>query len=198
MIDPLPENQAVFIPASSRIAARTHFSPTRQPVAEKLQLGIYYANGTVEYVEKMHAVLIKDLAIPPGAPSHTRRRKKAFKEAANVTHFRVHMHLRGKSSKIIFHYPDGKSQTVFDLPRYSFRWQRYYYLAEPLKVAKGTVAEFVGVWDNSPQNPDNPDPTVWCTWGRRTVDEMFGSVAFYTPQTGLDRPLKVVNGRLAD
>ena len=79
------------------------------------------------------------------------------------------MHLRGKSSKIILHYPDGTQETVFDLPRYRFSWQRYYYLAEPLSVPKGTIAEFIGVWDNSEANPLNPNPTVWCGWGWKTT-----------------------------
>jgi hypothetical protein len=106
------------------------------------------------------------------------------------------MHLRGKSSKIILHYPDGRVQTVFDLPHYSFNWQRYYYLAEPLSVPKGTVAEFVGVWDNSVDNPNNPDPSAWCRWGPRTSDEMFGATIFYTPQEKLPVPLRVQNGRV--
>ncbi len=139
-----------------------------------------------------------DLRVPPGAKNYTLSREARFEEAANVTHFRVHMHLRGKSSKVIFHYPDGSSETVFDLPRFRFQWQRYYYLEEPIAVPEGTVAEFVGVWDNSADNPSNPNPKVWCVWGRRTKDEMFGGTVYYTPQRKLATPLRVENGRLVE
>jgi hypothetical protein len=194
--DPLPPGQAIRLPKSWRIAARAHFAPTRERVSEEMEVGIYFADGRIDSVQKPLGAMFLDLRVPPGASDHTQSETVAFPEAAYVTHFQVHMHLRGKSSKIIFHYPDGTSQTVFDLPRYRFSWQRYYYLAEPLPVPEGTLAEFVGVWDNSENNPLNPDPTVWCRWGRKTVDEMFSAMAFYTPQMKLEKPLEVENGRL--
>ena len=64
-----------------------------------------------------------------------------------------------------------------------------------MPVPKGTLAEFVGVWDNSEDNPLNPDPNAWCRWRPRTVDEMFGGTVFYTPQKKLAEPLQIVDGR---
>ena len=57
------------------------------------------------------------------------------------------------------------------------------------------VSEFVGVWDNSDANPQNPDPGAWCRWGPRTVDEMFGATVFYTPERKLPVPIRVERGR---
>lgn len=193
---PLPPNQAILLPKSWRIASQTHFGPTRKRVIERMSVGIYFADGVIDTVQKSLWVFITDLRIPPGVSDYTRSESIRFPEAALVTHFNVHMHLRGKSGRIIFHYPDGSKQIVFDLPRYRFTWQQYYYLAEPLTVPEGTVAEFIGVWDNSENNPDNPDPTVWCNWGPKTVDEMFGANVFYTPQKKLANPFEARNGRL--
>lgn len=64
-------------------------------------------------------------------------------------------------------------------------------------VPEGTVAEFIGVWDNSEDNPVNPDPT-WCNCGERTVDEMFTANVFYTPQAKLAKPVEVEDGRRTD
>ncbi len=197
-VDPLPDGQAIRLPKSWRVASRTHFKPTRERVVEKMELGIYFADGTIETVQKVIGVQFTKLRIPPGESDYTLSKKTRFVEAAHVSHFRVHMHLRGKSSKIIFHYPDGTSETVFDLPRYRFSWQRYYYLAEPKLVPRGTVAEFIAVWDNSANNPSNPDPTVWCSWGPRTVDEMFDANVFYTPEMKLASPLEIRDGRRID
>ncbi len=195
-VEPLPAGQAIRLRAGTRVVARTHFAPTRKSVIEQMEVGIYFADGIVEKMQKRIGIqFIRKIAIPPGAPEFALRGTKEFRENAEVTHFRVHMHLRGKSSRITFRYPDGRVETVFDLPRYSFNWQRYYYLAEPLRVPKGTVAEFVGVWDNSAANPDNPDPSAWCRWGPRSVDEMFGSTVFYTPERKLPVPLRVERGR---
>jgi hypothetical protein len=195
-VEPLPAGQAIRLRAGTRIVARTHFAPTRRAVVEQMEVGIYLADGVVERMQKRIGIqFVREIAIPPGAPDFTLRGTKKFREDAEVTHFRVHMHVRGKSSRISFRYPDGRRETVFDLPRYSYNWQRYYYLAEPLRVPKGTVAEFVGVWDNSDANPENPDPSVWCRWGPRTVDEMFGATVFYTPARKLAVPLRVERGR---
>jgi hypothetical protein len=196
--EPLPQGQAMRLRKSHRIASFTHFGPTQERLSEEMRLGIYFANGEVSSIQKPIGVSITRIRIPPGHKKWTARKKMVFEEAGLVSHFRVHMHLRGKSSKFIFHYPDGTSETVFDLPRYRFEWQRYYYLAEPFPVPKGTVVEFIAVWDNSAENPSNPDPTAWCVWGEKTTDEMYGGTVFYTPNQHLEPPLKIENGRQVD
>jgi hypothetical protein len=194
--DPLPAGQAIRLPAGDRMLARAHFAPTRKPESEQLEVGIYFANGLVEKVQKRVAIqFIRRLVIPPGDPDFTLAGRREFPESGVITHFRAHMHVRGKSSRILLRYPDGREETVFDLPRYNFNWQRYYHLARPLHVPKGTVALFEGVWDNSVLNPYNPDPTAWCRWGQRTSDEMFGATIFYTPDASLPVPIRVENGR---
>jgi len=198
LADPLPPGQAILLPKGWRVAGRTHFAPTRTRVSEEMALGIYHADGPIDSVQKNIAVFIGDLRIPPGKSDYTRTERMEFPEDAQLSHFRVHMHLRGKSAKFILNYPDGSKREIFDLLRYRFAWQRYYYLAEPLTVPKGTVAEFVGVWDNSAANPQNPDPTMWCFTGRRTIDEMFGATIFYTPLAKLAIPLRIEKGRRVD
>ena len=193
---PLPRGQAVRLPASHRVASMTHFAPTREDLSEEMRMGVYFADGEIDSIQQRLSVYSTSIRIPPGDSNWTTSEEKRFEEAGLVSHFNVHMHLRGKSSKIVFHYPDGSSETVFDLPRYRFEWQRYYYLAEPIFVPEGTTAEFIGVWDNSAGNPSNPDPTVWCNWGLRTIDEMFGAIVYYTPVEKLSTPLQIVNGRL--
>jgi hypothetical protein len=196
LTEPLPDGQAIRIPKGARIASRTHFGPTKEARSEQLELGIYFADGEIDSVQKPLGLQMPDLMVPPGEPNYRHSASVNFLQAALVSHFRIHMHLRGKAAQIIFHFPDGTQKTVFDLPRYRFGWQRYYYLAEPMPVPAGTRAEFVGVWDNSADNPLNPDPTAWCRWGSRTVDEMFGGTVYYTPQRKLAEPLLVENGRV--
>ena len=50
--------------------------------------------------------------------------------------------------------------------------------------------------NNSAANPDNPNPNVWCSWGLKTTDEMFGAAMYYTPTEKLAAPLLIENGRL--
>jgi len=39
-------------------------------------------------------------------------------------------------------------------------------------LPKGTVLIVTSTWDNTTENPYNPDPRQWVTGGDRSVDEM--------------------------
>jgi hypothetical protein len=67
------------------------------------------------------------------------------------------------------------------VPHYSFSWQLSYYPVKPIVLTKGTKIECTAHYDNSPNNPSNPDATKEVTWGDQSWDEMmlgFFDVAF--------------------
>ena len=83
-----------------------------------------------------------------------------------------HAHLRGKASKFTAHYPDGRDEILLSVPKYDFNWQTTYLLKSPKLLPAGTRLVFDMTWDNSAQNPANPDPTRTVPWGDQTWDEM--------------------------
>jgi hypothetical protein len=86
--------------------------------------------------------------------------------------FFPHMHLRGKDMTMIATFPDGRKETLLSVPHYSFDWQLSYYLDKPLFLPKGTTMEAVAHFDNSANNPSNPDPTKEVHFGEQGWDEM--------------------------
>jgi hypothetical protein len=58
------------------------------------------------------------------------------------------------------------------VPHYDFNWQIIYYLAKPLQLPKGARVEVTAHWDNSANNPNNPDPAKTVKWGDQSWDEM--------------------------
>ena len=58
------------------------------------------------------------------------------------------------------------------MPHYSFNWQLTYYLDQPIVLPKGTQLTATAYYDNSPNNPYNPDPNKEIYWGDQTWDEM--------------------------
>ena len=58
------------------------------------------------------------------------------------------------------------------MPRYDFGWQANYLLKQPLRLPAGTRIECDAHFDNSPGNPNNPDPSKWVNWGDQTWQEM--------------------------
>jgi hypothetical protein len=69
-------------------------------------------------------------------------------------------------------YPTGESETLFHVPRYDFRWQLFYNFTSAKPAPRGTRIEITGVFDNSANNPDNPDPKAEVHWGDQSWEEM--------------------------
>lgn len=55
---------------------------------------------------------------------------------------------------------------------YNFYWQMSYRLEHPRLLKAGTLLQAVGWFDNSKNNPHNPDPDAAVRWGDQTYDEM--------------------------
>lgn len=130
-----------------------------------------------------------DFRIPAGEANHIENVSREFDSEVMVISMVPHMHLRGKSAKYTAHYPDGSAEVILDVPKYDFNWQTAYEFAEPKVLPSGTTVELEMGWDNSPENPFNPDPTVNVTFGEPTTDEMmFGFMRYALTE----EPVKVV------
>jgi hypothetical protein len=84
----------------------------------------------------------------------------------------AHMHFRGKSMKTEAFYPDGHSEVLLNVPKYDFRWQQTYILKKQSFLPKGTRLSVTAYFDNSVNNPLNPDHTRTIRWGEPSDEEM--------------------------
>jgi hypothetical protein len=69
-------------------------------------------------------------------------------------------------------FPDGHHEVILDVPRYEFDWQNLYVLDRPKPMPEGTILHTEARFDNSADNPNNPDPRRAVTFGEQTWDEM--------------------------
>ena len=60
-----------------------------------------------------------------------------FRSGIVVRAFMPHMHLRGKAFKYELLTPDGKRETLLEVPRYDFNWQLRYELKKPRPLPGG-------------------------------------------------------------
>jgi hypothetical protein len=175
----LPEGVAVRIPKGMRFGINIHYGPNEKETSDRTSVGLYLADGLVKKNLRVMLGDRKDLKIPPGDPNYSLISQSTFNSDSLIRFFHVHMHLRGKSYAFRFTYPDGRVETVFDVPNYDFSWQRSYILTEPIRVPKGTKVDFIGTYDNSSKNRFNPDPSKTILWGEKTTDEMMQGRLFY-------------------
>jgi hypothetical protein len=112
------------------------------------------------------------LQIPPGEANYKIDATAIMRDNVDLVGMRVHMHLRGKSMMFRALYPNGESEILLDVPKYDFNWQPYYYLETPKALPRGTRIEASAVFDNSANNPFNPNPAATVAWGPQSWDEM--------------------------
>ena len=97
-----------------------------------------------------------------------------LKENTLITNFQPHFHLRGKAMEVKAILPDGSTQVVSYVGKFNFNWMTNYIYADDAAPVfpKGTVIQVSAWYDNTKNNPNNPDPDQWVGYGDRTVDEM--------------------------
>jgi mono/diheme cytochrome c family protein len=113
------------------------------------------------------------LDIPPNSLAFTEG-FTVLKENTIITNFQPHFHLRGKAMQVEAILPDGARQIVSYVGNFNFNWMTNYIYAEDAAPVfpKGTVIHVSAWYDNTKNNPTNPDPDQWVGYGDRTVDEM--------------------------
>ncbi len=180
-----PEGSAMRIPAGSQILFEMHYTPNGSEQMDRSYIGLKFtkADSVKNEVVGLEALNGK-LQIPPGDNNHMVNAEERFREDVTLLSLTPHMHLRGKAFRYEATYPDGKVETLLDVPKYDFNWQLRYEFAEPKLIPKGTVVKCTATFDNSAENPNNPDPSRRVTWGQQSWDEMM--IGFFT---GV-RPLK--------
>ncbi|MCI0379373.1 MAG: redoxin domain-containing protein [Gemmataceae bacterium] len=160
------------VPAGAKLVFEVHYTPNGTVQTDRSAVGVIYAKKPPEHRVESNILANMGLRVPPGAANHKGQFTFTFRDDALILSFMPHMHLRGTSAKYVATYPDGRTETLLSVPDFDFNWQSVYRFAEPLAIPKGTKLTWIGWWDNSPDNPRNPDPAKEVHWGLQTWDEM--------------------------
>lgn len=169
----LADGVAKRIPAGSRIVFQLHYTPRGTKQVDRSRIGLVFADPATVRKELMSGIAFNArLQIPPGASDYISRADFRFSQPSLLLSLMPHMHLRGKSMRFVAEYPDGRRETLLDVPRYEFDWQNLYVLREPKPMPEGTILHTEARFDNSDENPNNPDPKRAVTFGEQTKDEM--------------------------
>lgn len=166
-----------MIKAGSDIVFQLHYTTNGKPGTDRSKIGLVFAPGPPKQRVVTLAAYNDNLKIPAGDPNY--RLDSVFDLGADVQLTR--MHTRGKDFEFRAIYPNGQIETLLRVLNYSFSWQLAYHPSKPIFLPKGTRIQCTAHFDNSANNPNNPDPAKEVSWGDQTVDEMmigFFSVAF--------------------
>jgi hypothetical protein len=184
----LPPGQAILIKAGSDIVFQMHYTTNGKAGTDRSKLGLVFAPGPPKQRVSSLAAYNDDLKIPAGDPNY--RVDSVFDLGAEVqlTGMQPHMHYRGKDFEFRVIYPNGETETLLRVLNYNFNWQLSYSLANPIVLPKGTRIQCTAHFDNSANNPNNPDPGKEVSWGDQSSDEMM--IGFFGVAFDANLPLK--------
>jgi hypothetical protein len=170
--DAWPRSLAKKIKAGSDLVLQMHYTANGKAVADRTRIGVVFAKEPPK-----HAVLTLQMGndkfvIPPGDANYRVTVSGTLPNEATLISLFPHMHLRGKGFEYLIVEPNGKIETLLKVNRYDFNWQLNYRLAEPRVLPAGTRLQWVGYFDNSPNNPRNPDSAAEVRFGEQSWEEM--------------------------
>ena len=175
----MPDGTGVFIPAGGFYLFQLHYTPTGKAAVDATRMGLYFADNTPANFLRHQVVLDPTINIPPNVARHEEAAYFEFHKDVRLFTLFPHAHYRGQSSSFEVRYPDGRTDRVLSVPNYDFNWQRGYNFVEPMLLPAGTRLIHRTVYDNSAQNPGNPDPDRTVPWGLQSWDEMlYGAFSY--------------------
>jgi mono/diheme cytochrome c family protein len=168
-------NAAKLIPPGTDIAVNVHYTPNGKPVTDHVRIGFtvakeppqrrYFAMSTAAPTDP------KQFAIPPNTANwQAPPAVVTFDHDVELVGLMPHMHVRGKAARFDLRYPDGRTETILNVPRYDFNWQLWYDTS--LKLPRGTTMTVHAWYDNSAANKFNPNPNATVYYGDQTWEEM--------------------------
>jgi peroxiredoxin len=174
VINLVPPDMGVWVPANAIINAQTHYTPYGRPTTEATKLALYfYPKGQEpKYPMRTYGVYGTGIEIPAGAEYHPELAYADIPKDMLVYGLTAHAHVRGGSTQVSVLYPDGHEEIVLAVPRYDFNWQCEFYLDKPIMVPAGSRIINRWTYDNSTRNHGNPDPKKDVAFGEQTTDEM--------------------------
>ncbi len=173
----LPAGHARKVPAGSKLVFQMHYTTNGMEQNDLSKVGLMIANRSEVTHEVFTTVAIdQEFEIPPHESNFlVRAQTQGLPAGAELLAITPHMHFRGKSFTLFA--KDRPEHILLSVPRYDFNWQHTYQLSKPARLDELRGLEFEAGFDNSEQNPFNPDPTQTVTWGDQTWEEM--AIAFF-------------------
>ncbi len=175
--------RARFVPAGSKLVFQQHYTPNGTSQKDITKVGLIFADpDEVTHELQTNMAIDNQFEIKPHDPAFkVNTRLRNFPKDGMLLSISPHMHFRGKSftAKLVRqNKPKGddkienENEILLSVPQYDFNWQHIYQLRQPIPLSDVRTITAEIVFDNSADNPFNPDPEKYVTWGDQTWEEM--------------------------
>jgi hypothetical protein len=188
--DIYPDNTGRLVKPGDKLEFNIHYRPNGHDAVtgDVVEVGLwFYPKGEVP---RFHAAVdvqwssqaevmvdgqretLQQLVLPPHGRLVTQG-TRVLNENTRIQSCRGHMHMHGSAQQLEAIMPDGQREIICKV-NWNGLWHITYLFDDdkmPL-LPKGTVLLITAWYDNTENNPVNPDPDQWVVFGRRSADEM--------------------------
>lgn len=181
-------HRGTLLKAGSDIVFQLHYTPNGKETDDQTKIGLIFAKEPpTEKLMGGNSALMR-LSIPANTSDVKFTAVSTIPVDGDLVSMMPHAHVRGKAFEYKITRPDGSSEIALSVPKYDFNWQLTYWLEKPIHMPKGTKVELTAWYDNSANNPYNPDPNKEVHWGEQTTEEMMMGYFSYVVAPGQEIP----------
>jgi hypothetical protein len=177
----IPADACRIAPANAQVSFDIHYYPAGEEVVDdQVEIGIWLYPEDFKpetlYPQTLSLYSLQggDFDIEPHGTLVTQG-FHSFDHPVRIDSFQPHGHLRltGKSLEI-FNPQTGRRQMVSQVTNWNPGWHLSHIYEDDVAplVPAGSVLILTAWYDNTANNPWNPDPDQWVNVGNRTTDEM--------------------------
>jgi Flp pilus assembly protein TadD len=169
-----PRGMALRIDKDTDLLLNMHLQPSGKPESIQPSVGLYFTDEPAT----LHPMLLElenDLAlkIPAGAKDFHVSDRFTLPVDVDLMAIYPHAHYLGKELQAIATFPDGSRKVLLSIQHWDLNWQGVYSYLHPVSLPKGSTVEMSYSYDNSADNPRNPNrPPIEVFGGNRAQDEM--------------------------
>lgn len=167
----LPPGRGKLIPRNGKIFLQMHYVPNGTATIDKTRIGLKLLPAPPEKAVVTSSVIKWDFRIPPNSTAEYTQ-SEVLDEDIRLLCLMPHMHYRGAGAQVFLKHPDGRWETLLNVPKFDPEWQFAYEFSEPMLITKGSRIAIRHEYDNTAKNRRNPDPTIEVRHGNRTSDDM--------------------------
>ena len=173
----------------SDLVVLLHMLPTGKAEPIQASLGLYFTDEPPARVAATIRLGRKDIDIPADVDDYVLEDRYVLPVDVELLRIYPHMHYLGKSVQVFATKPDGARQWLIRIDDWDFNWQDDYSYVDPPQLPAGTEISMRYVFDNSVDNPFNPNmPPKRVAYGLLSSDEMGDLILQVLPKDPADLP----------
>jgi hypothetical protein len=157
----------------SDLVIQMHLRPSGKPEQIQPSVGFYFTEGPAPRRPMKIGLWSYDIDIPAGKRKYTLRDFYTLPADVELLRILPHAHYLAQKMEVTASLPDGSKQCLLKIGRWDFNWQGDYTYKQPVYLPKGTLISMAFTYDNSADNPRNPNqPPQRVRYGLQSNDEM--------------------------